>query len=93
MRIIGSIEHPSIKITVFRMDNRISVKFENPLYEQTYKLGDHEQFATLEGVEKWATPALMEKISGIFQEMHRAALDAAQAAFPSAEEEIFEEII
>ena len=34
MRILGYLEHPTLKITVFKMDNRISVKFENSLYEQ-----------------------------------------------------------
>lgn len=93
MRITGNIDHPSMKITVFRMDNRTSVKFENPLYEQTYKLGDHEQFATLEGVQKWATPELMEKVAGIFREMHRAALEATQQLQSNPASDIFEEII
>lgn len=37
MRIIGYIEHPGMKITVFKTDTRISVKFETGFYEQTYK--------------------------------------------------------
>jgi len=52
MRIIGHIEHPSLKISVFRYEGRTSVKFETALYEQTFKLGDDERFATLEGVQK-----------------------------------------
>ena len=52
MRIIGNIEHPSLKISVFKNDGRTSVKFETSLYEQTFKLGDDERFSTLEGVQK-----------------------------------------
>ena len=43
MRIIGQIEHPDLKITVFKSDNRISVKFENEGYEQIFKLGADER--------------------------------------------------
>ena len=37
MRILGYIDHPVVKITVFKMDNKFSVKFESIHYEQTFK--------------------------------------------------------
>ena len=33
MRIVGDIEHPRLKITVFKNDGRFSLKFENGKYK------------------------------------------------------------
>lgn len=93
MRIIGHIEDPSLKITVFRMDNRTSVKFETTQYEQTLKLGEDERFATLEGVQQLVDKALIEKISEGFRVMHGAKLEALARVFPPPTEALFEEII
>lgn len=93
MRIIGHVEHPSLKITVFRMDNRTSVKFETSLYEQTFKLGDEERFATLEGVQLWADSQMIEAVLEGFQQMHQVRLEALARSFPTQGGEVFEEII
>ncbi|MBK7870450.1 MAG: hypothetical protein IPJ74_07085 [Saprospiraceae bacterium] len=52
MRIIGYIEHPVLKITVFKMDNKISIKFESGLYEQTYKFRSGDTISNLGDVKK-----------------------------------------
>ena len=93
MRIIGHIEHPSLKITVFKNDGRSSVKFETSLYEQTFKLGDDERFATLEGVTKFIDQELIEAIQDGFRRMHSARLEAMGRVFPVQSGEIFEAII
>lgn len=93
MRIIGHIEHPQLKITVFKMDNRISVKFENALYEQTFKLGQDERLNSLEAVQKWVDAALIEHIQSNFQQMHQARMAAHARAFTSDNQPVFEEII
>lgn len=93
MRIIGNIEHPSLKISVFKNEGRTSVKFETSLYEQTYKLGDDERFSTVEGVEKVVDAAMLEKIVQVFQQMHGARLESMTRNFPVHTEAVFEEII
>ncbi|HND87654.1 MAG TPA: hypothetical protein PK971_04960 [Saprospiraceae bacterium] len=93
MRIIGTIEHPSLKISVFRSDQRISVKFENALYEQTFKLGADERLDTLDAVRRWVDTALIEAVQAGFREMHRARMGALERAFPQAQESLFEQII
>lgn len=93
MRIIGSIEHPTLKISVFKMDNRLSVKFENGLYEQTFKLGADERLSTVEAVAQWADPALLADIQSNFQRMHQARMAAFERSFPASAEAVFEEII
>lgn len=93
MRIIGNIDHPVLKISVFRADNRISVKFENALYEQTFKLGEDERFATLEAVQKFVDAAMIEDVMAGFRQMHATNMAAMSRSFPAIETEIFEEII
>ncbi len=93
MRIIGQIEHPTLKITVFKMNERISVKFENEGYEQTFKLGQDDRLATLEGVRHWVDAILLEQVQITFQHLHHARLAALDRAFPPAQAIIFEEII
>ncbi len=93
MRIIGQIEHPTLKITVFKTGERISVKFENEGYEQTFKLGQDDRLATLAGVQQWADAGLLEEVQTTFQHMHRTRLSAQARAFPAAREVVFEDII
>ncbi len=93
MRIIGHLEHPRLKITVFKMDNRISIKFENELYEQTYKLGLDERLESLADVQKLVDPAFTAQVLAQFQEMHRIRMEGYSRAFPLPEQFEFEEII
>ena len=92
MRIIGTIEHPELKISVFKNDGRISVKFENPLYEQTYKLGQDERFATVEDVQKLVDESFAQAVLAQFQAMHQTRA-LALARFEPPQEEFFEEIL
>jgi hypothetical protein len=82
MRIIGSIDHPAYKITVFKMDNRVTLKIENERYEQTYKLGDADRYSTLEGVRTLVTDGFLGRAAAVFQEMHRNRMEAEASGFP-----------
>lgn len=93
MRIIGDIPHPTLKISVFKSDQRISVKFENALYEQTFKLGTDERLATVEAVAQWADSTLLAEVQSGFQQMHRTRMAAMARTFPAKATDVFEEII
>lgn len=93
MRIIGQIEHPDLKITVFKSDNRISVKFENEGYEQVFKLGTDERLNEVESIRNWADQTFLDEILTRMQQMHRSRLSALVRAFPTESTSEFEEII
>jgi hydrogenase maturation factor HypE len=93
MRVIGYIEHPTLKISIFKMDQRISVKFENTRYEQTYKLGEDERLASVEAVQKLVDAAMLEAVMRQFEQMHQAYISALSRAFMEKNEPVFEEII
>lgn len=71
MRIIGQIEHPQIKITVFKTDNRFLIKFELGLYEQTYKFRESEYLRDLKDIEKIVNAAFLGEVMQVFDRMHR----------------------
>ncbi len=92
MRIIGHIEHPSLKVTIFKMDNKLSVKFENSLYEQTYKFRDGQGIDSVEAVQALVDDTFLEGIQQNFMAMHRLNQEASGRRNNASEEE-FERII
>ena len=93
MRIIGNIEHPVLKISVFKNDNRISVKFENSGYEVTCKLGDDDRFKSMEAVGQLVDAAFIDAVNVQLQQMHAIRLAAMVRLFPPSTENEFETII
>ncbi len=93
MRIVGEIPHPSLKITIFKMGERLSVKFENERYEQTYKLGADERLSSPETIEKWADAGFLQQVQEVFQHMHQAHMSALNRFSPAPQGHRFEEII
>lgn len=94
MRIIGIIPHPYLAISIFRNDQRISIKLENELFEQTYKLGDDERFASIEAIHQFVDERFLEDVTRIFIQMHTARVGTmSRLAGPQNTEQDTEEII
>lgn len=79
MRIVGYIEDPAMKITVLQMNNRISIKFEWDLMEQTYKLnlGNSSNIMTL--LESKLSVEFRRQVMNTFQEMKSSRQQLNQA--------------
>lgn len=92
MRIIGYIDHPTLKITVFKMDNRLSVKFESGLYEQTYKFRSGMEINDLKDIEAIVDAPFLQAVMENMGTMHRTSNQALKR-YLIKEEEDFEEII
>ena len=93
MRIIGYLEHPVLKITVFKMDDRVSVKFESGLYEQTYKFRSGEGVESLEDVKNLVDEPFLQGVLQQLKEMHETRIQGLARLQPGSGTEIFEEII
>ncbi len=87
MRIAGDIPHPEMKITVFVMNGRYSIKFEKKLLEQTYKFRDGV-FESARGCINAVTPKLISEVSDLFDHMHRVQFQPG-----TTDEDQFPEII
>lgn len=93
MRIIGYIPHPAIKITVFKMDDKLSVKLETALYEQTYKFRMDNDIDGLAAIQKLVDTPFLQKVLDNFNQMNTWKQEAIARNFPMEEEDEFEEII
>ncbi len=93
MRIIGYIEHPSIKITVFNMDSKFSIKFETSMYEQTYKVRPMPSISGIDDIKKLVNAAFIEEVMQQFGIMNRISNAALERFLPVVDEDEFEEII
>jgi hypothetical protein len=92
MRIIGEFDSSNVKVTVFSMNGRISVKFERDLMEQTYKFRDGSPVRTLEDVQQYCSLETMEAVNRIFEQMHEVR-GTALTTMTSAADHSFEFIL
>jgi len=93
MRIIGYIEHPTLKITLFKMDNKLSVKFESGFYEQTYKFRAANDLETAADLTELVDASFIEAVSEQFIQLHKIKLGAMTRHMPPRQENEFEVII
>lgn len=93
MRILGYIEHPAMKITVFKMDNRLSVKFETGMHEQTYKFRVEDAVQSLEDVQRIVDEAFQEAVLQLFRSMHMNSMRALARNMPRSATNEFDKII
>lgn len=78
MRIIGEFDKGPVKVTVFKMNERISVKFEYHLMEQTYKFRDGSGIESIQDVTRFCSDSLMKNITDIFRNMEQTKLAGLQ---------------
>ena len=93
MRIIGTLERPVWKITLFKMDNKFSIKFEDRFLEQTYKFRVGEQIPDEQALRRLVDESFLEGVQQQFEHMqhlHRQVLDSQT---PLAFEEPFPDIL
>ena len=93
MRIIGYVEHPSLKITLFKTESRLSIKFESGFYEQTYKFRVTEGLETAADLKKLVDADFMEAVNEQFAQLHQIKLQALSRHMPPKREDEFETII
>ncbi len=93
MRIVGEIEHPRLKITVFKNDGKFSLKFESGLLEQTYKFRDDDRLASVDDVKRLVDNTFVEKIEEILRGMYAIKMETMQRHLAQPEEDEFEVIV
>jgi hypothetical protein len=87
MRIVGEIDHPRMKISIFKNDGKFSLKFEGGLLEQIYKFRDDERLGSVEDVKRMVDAEFIEKIEHIMRGMKIEQLAAMERAFPTDADE------
>jgi hypothetical protein len=72
MRIIGTLPHPYVKITVFAMNMRYSVKFEMGQMEQTFKIRESEEINSIEDISRLVDDELIDECMETFTIMYKS---------------------
>jgi hypothetical protein len=70
MRIVDTIPHPSMTISIFRMNDKFLVKFEAGPMEQTFKF-DVDSVGSLEGLRQLISADFIEAARARFNDMFR----------------------
>lgn len=69
MRIVAELPHPDCKITIFSMNNKFIIKFEQGTLEQTYKLAEMDILNGVNGVFEILDEAFISSVVARFAEM------------------------
>ena len=78
MRIIGEVSHPKYKISVLKMNEKITVQIEERLVSQSYTFRDGSGIKDLESVEKLLNPEFMKNVEDRFHQMNVDYLNALE---------------
>ena len=69
MRIIATIPHPQLKISIFLYNEKYIIELEAGQYKQTFKISA-DSVEGIEGVKKLISPELLENCLIRFSGMH-----------------------
>jgi len=78
MRIIGEIPHPVYKITVLKMNERVTIQIEDRLVSQSFVFRDGSGVRDLATAEQLLTSDFMQKVTGRFQTMNEDYISALE---------------
>jgi hypothetical protein len=92
MRIIGSIDHPKYKITLFKTNDRFSVKFEDGVLEQSYRFRGEARLNHAADLRQLIDAAFLRDVAATFTRMHQQRRAVLQRQLPPEESE-FDTII
>ncbi len=70
MRILGEITDTAYKITVFKTDSRLLLKFEDAFLEQTYKFRESEELQNMTDIRRLLTADFMQAVQQTFALMY-----------------------
>ena len=76
MRVVAELPRPDCKITIFSMNMKFIIKFEQGVLEQTYKISDMDVTDGIDGVfqllDEEFIKAVVERFKGMNADFHSA---------------------
>ena len=72
MRIAGYLDAEGCKITVFHQGMRFTVKFEDGLYEQSFKFRESEDIKNVEDIRRIVDQEFIEEVKSRFSVMRQS---------------------
>jgi hypothetical protein len=78
MRIIGEINHPVYKITVLKMNEKVTVQIEDRLVTQSFVFRDGSGIRDLSTAENLLSPSFMKNVEQRFTDMNTDYINALE---------------
>lgn len=76
MRIVAELPHPDFKITIFNMNQRYIIKFEQGALEQTYKISEMDIIGDVNGIFELTDDMFLETVKETFKQMRSSFNEA-----------------
>lgn len=76
MRTVAELPHPDFKITIFAMNQKFIVKFEQGTLEQVYKIAEADVVDGVNGVFQLIDDDFTASVSRRFEEMRQSFISA-----------------
>lgn len=76
MRIIAELPHPDCKISIFSMNQKFIIKFEQGALEQSYKLAETDVIGGVNGVFELLDETFISQVVEQFKSMRKTFMEA-----------------
>ena len=78
MRIIAELPHPDCKISIFAMNQKFIIKFEQGTLEQSYKIAETDVIGGVNGVFELLDETFIQAVLVSFNAMRTSFIDASK---------------
>lgn len=79
MRIIGEIPHPHYKITILKMNEKVTIQIEDRLVSQSFVFRDGTGVRDFESSKMLLTDSFMKSVDNRFKEMNDDYINALES--------------
>lgn len=76
MRIVAELPHPDCKISIFAMNQKFIIKFEQGTLEQSYKIAETDVIGGVNGVFELIDETFIKDVLEAFDSMRKSFLSA-----------------
>ena len=76
MRIVAELPHPDCKISIFSMNQKFIIKFEQGVLEQSYKLAETDVIGGVNGVFELLDETFISQVVEQFKYMRKTFVEA-----------------
>lgn len=78
MRIVAELPHPDCKISIFAMNQKFIIKFEQGTLEQSYKISETDIVGGVNGVFELIDEEFIKEVTEHFSTMRKSFIEAYQ---------------
>lgn len=76
MRILAELPHASFRISIFGMNQKFIVKFEQGTLEQVYKIAETDVIGGIDGIFEMLDETFLKEVETTFAAMRRNFIEA-----------------